>query len=159
MKLRFFLENEIWYVIEILFFLCNGKVEKEKKRVGKGNHNHGEIWKPDKICYMMEHVKDHVYGKDEAHLIDWSEFLKKRMKKSCTFLAHNLPHCGDSSVVIKLHDESFVQSQRSTRGEREYCQDTAWHVHVIFKVIKQILWKWPIRNKPVSSQSEQRSHV
>ena len=40
---------------------CSEKVVKEKKRVGKGNHNHGEIWKPDKICYMMEHVKDHVY--------------------------------------------------------------------------------------------------
>lgn len=57
---------------------CTGKVDKEKKRVGKGNHNHGEIWKPDKICYMMEHVKDHVYGKDEAHLIDWSEFKEKK---------------------------------------------------------------------------------
>ena len=53
-------------------------VVKEKKRVGKGNHNHGEIWKPDKICYMMEHVKDHVYEKDEAHLIDWSEFKEKK---------------------------------------------------------------------------------
>lgn len=57
---------------------CSEKVVKEKKRVGKGNHNHGEIWKPDKICYMMEHVKDHVYEKNEAHLIDWSEFKEKK---------------------------------------------------------------------------------
>lgn len=59
---------------------CTGKVDKEKKRVGKGNHNHGEIWKPDKIRYLMVHVKDHVrnggHVKDGGHVnvIDWTVF-------------------------------------------------------------------------------------